>query len=180
MILAIGIVVVLILLALLTLKAAPPTTARSDPSSATVIKLLDGFSSTIGCAANTALKFWEITPKPPGIDGGDKINTTTMLNTAWRTFVPRHLKTLTTMTIQAAYDPDVFNQIYAVINTTTGWTFHFPDGSTLDFWGALTKFEPGEMKEGEMPVATITIEPGNYDNVNRVEAAPVLTSVSGT
>ncbi len=80
----------------------------------------------------------------------------------------------------AAYDPVVYTDILALINAPGGVTVHFPDGSTLDFYGYIKKFEPAALKEGEQPEATVTIVPTNYDPANHVEASPVLTSVTGT
>ncbi len=157
--------------------AAPALSARSTPSG---ILLPDGYQTLISFAANTSVSFWEKTVKPPGLDGGDAIAQTTMHNTAYRTMAPRALKTLTESTCVCAYDPNVYNQIIALINVRTSITVHFPDGSTLSFFGFLQKFEPSEVKEGDQPEATVTIHPTNYDPVAHVESAPVLTSVAGT
>lgn len=157
--------------------SAPALSARSTPSG---ILLPDGYQTLISFTANTSVSFWEKTVKPPGADGGDPIQQTTMHNIAWRTMAPRALKTLTESTCVAAYDPNVFNQIISLINVRTSITVHFPDGSTLVFYGFLQKFEPSEMKEGDQPEATVTICPTNYDYSAHVEAAPVLTSVAGT
>lgn len=157
--------------------AAPVAVARQAPAG---IRLDDGFSTKISFAQDPDVSFWEMTVQPPGIDGGDAIETTTMHNTAWRTMSARQLKTLTEASVTAAYDPNVFNNILTLINFETTVTVHFPDGSTLAFYGYLKSFEPGDNTEGEMPEATVTIVPTNYDPVNRVEAAPVLTSVAGT
>lgn len=157
--------------------AAPATTARVAP---TGIKLDDGFSSVIAFARDPNINFWEKTVQPPGIDGGDAVETTTMHNTLWRTFNARSLQTLTEHSVSAAYDPILWTQIQTLINHNDSITVHFPDGSTLDFFGYLRTFEPADMEEGTQPEASITIQPTNYDPVNHVEAAPVLTEVSGT
>jgi hypothetical protein len=157
--------------------AAPALSARSTPSG---ILLPDGYQTLISFTANTSVSFWEKTVKPPGVDGGDPIQETTMHNTAWRTMAPRALKTLTESTCVCAYDPNLYNQIVSLINVRTSITVHFPDGSTLVFYGFLQKFEPSEMKEGDQPEATVTICPTNYDPSAHAEASPVLTSVAGT
>lgn len=157
--------------------AAPPTTARATPAG---IKLDDGFSTVIAMAGDPDISFWEKTVKPPGIDGGDAVETTTMHNTVWRTMSPRALRTLTECTFTAAYDPGVFDQIVNIINYEQGFTIHFPDGSTLDFYGFLKNFEPQDMSEGAQPEASITISPTNQDPTSGAEEAPVLTSVAGT
>ena len=129
--------------------AAPSTTARVTPSG---VKLTDGYRSTMAFARAPNIGFWEMTVKPPGMDGGDKIDTTTMLNDQWRTSDARALVTLTDSTIRVAYDPNMYNDIREkLLNQPGSVTVHFPDGSTLDFYGFLGKFEPSELKEGEMP-----------------------------
>ncbi len=156
----------------------PPTpTVRSAPAG---LKLEDGFSTKITVALDPDISFWEKTVKPSGFDGGDAIETTTMHNVKLRTMAPRQLKTLTQMTCTAAYDPDIYNQIYVIINRKTTITVRFPDGSTLAFFGYVKSFEPNDLSEGNFPEATVTIVPTNVDPTTGAEADPVLTSVSGT
>lgn len=157
--------------------AAPTPTARGTPAG---IKLKDGFRTLITFSRSTTASLWEKTVKPPGIDGGDPIDQTTMHNSAWRTTAPRQLKTLTECSGKAAYDPNVVNQLYDLINIEQTITVTFSDGSTLAFYGFLKMFETDELSEGQQPEASFTIVPTNFDHVNKVEAAPVLTSVSGT
>lgn len=163
--------------------AAPTPTTRGTPDG---IKLKDGYSTKITLSLDTTIEFWEKTVKPPGMDGGDKIDQTTMLNDDWRTFASRSLITLTDSTIKAAYDPNLYNAILGLVNvqkigsSAQIITVTFPDGSTLAYYGFLQSFEPDEMVEGTQPTATIVLAPTNYDPVNNVEAAPVLTSVAGT
>lgn len=147
------------------------TTARVAP----VGTLLDdGFSTKIAFAADPDVSFWEKTVQPPGVDGGDAIEVTTMHNVTWRTMGTRSLKTLTDAATTVAYDPAVFTQIVALINVN-GWiTVHFPDGSTLDFIGFLRSFEPSDNSEGEQPEATVNISPTNANSTG-AETAPVYT-----
>lgn len=151
------------------------TTARAAPVG---IRLDDGFSTKIAFAADSNISFWEVGVSPPGYDGGDAIDYTTMHNSTYRVFAPRQLKTLTEAGGTVQYDPDIYNQAIAIINVN-GWiTVHFPDGSTLDFVGFLKTFEPDELTEGEAPTASISIVPTNQ--LLGVETAPVLTNVAGT
>lgn len=156
---------------------APTTTVRQTPAG---IYLDDGFSTKIAFAADPDISFWERTVQPPGIDGGDPIETVTMHSVAWRSKRARALKTLTESTLTVAYDPALYTQIVALVNVEGSITVHFPDTSELDFFGFLQKFEPAELQEGEFPEATITICPTNWDPVANVEAGPVLTSATGT
>lgn len=157
--------------------AAPTPTARGTPSG---IRLDDGFSSKITFAAAPTVSLWEKTVKPPGLDGGEKVETTTMHNVTYRTMGPRQLKTLMDTTTKCAYDPIIYQTVLALINVRTTITVSFPDGSTLAFFGYLQKFEPDELQEGTQPEATVTIVPTNYDPVGHAEAAAVLTNVVGT
>lgn len=156
--------------------SAPTATARQTPAG---IKLDDGFKTLVCPAANPTISFWEKTVKPPGLDGGDAIDTTTMHNNTWRTKAPRALVTMTDGDCKAAYDPNLYNTILTLLNVKTVWTVTFPDGSTLAFWGFLKSFAPDELKEGAQPEATVMIVPTNQDSTG-TEQAPVLTSVAGT
>lgn len=147
-------------------------TARATPVGTA---LDDGYQTLIAFAADPDVSFWEKTVTPPGIDGGDKIDTTTMHNTTWRTGAARALKTLTSSSITATYDPKVYDQIVALVNVETQITVHFPDGSTLDFYGYLKSFTPSEHSEGEQPECEIEIEPTNVNPSTGSEAGPTFT-----
>lgn len=157
--------------------AAPAITARVEP---TGIMLQDGFPTIIAFAANPSVNLWEVTVKPPGIDGGDAIDVTTMHNTTWRVRRARRLKTLTDSTFTAGYDPNAFAQTLALCNVEGAITIHWPDGGTYSFFGYMQKFEPNEVKEGDFPTAQVTIVPTNYDPVGHVEAGPVEVDALGT
>lgn len=157
--------------------AAPTPTARQTPSG---YKLPDGYQTLITFARQPAIKFWEKTIKPPGIDGKEAIDTTTMLNSQWRTFAHRSLQTLTPASVKAAYDPEYYTAIRSLINTNDTITVRWPDGSTLAFYGFLQGIEYDELVEGTMPEATLTITPTNWDAANGVEAGPTFTGSAGT
>lgn len=167
----------LTLMAVLIVCAAPTPTTRQTPGGR---RLQDGHSTKITFARDPDVSLWEVTVKPPGIDGGDAVDGNTMHNVAWRTMFPRQLKTMTEATTTAAYDPDVLNQLLALVNVHDTITLRFPDGSTWSFFGYLRVFDVNEHTEGEMPTATVTIQPTNYDNANAVEAGPAVASVAGT
>ncbi|MEM2932495.1 MAG: hypothetical protein QXI61_06610 [Nitrososphaerota archaeon] len=149
-------------------------TPRQNPVG---LHLVDGFSTKIAFAADPDVSFWEINVTPPGWEGGDEIDETTMFNTTYRTSAPRKLISGTEVSATVAYDPAVYPQILALINVN-GWiTVHFPNNDTLDFVGFLKSFEPGEMSEGERPTADITIVVTNRLNTG-AETAPVFTDNS--
>ena len=155
----------------------PATTARIAPLG---ILMGDGFSTKIAFAADPNISFFERTVQPPGVDGGDAIEITTMHNTTWRSMQPRSLLTLSSSSITAYYDPSVYNEIIALINVETDITVHFPDGDTLAFFGFLQSFEPGDHEEGSPPECTIIITPTNIDPADGSEAGPDLVATTGT
>lgn len=157
--------------------SAPVATARGTPSG---IKLKDGYSTKITFSSAPSISLWEKTVTPPGVDGGDAIDQTTMHNVTWRTSAPRSLKTLTEGQMTCAYDPGVITTIVAQINVEQTITVTFPDGSTEAFYGWLRTFEPQEVSEGNQPEANCAFTPSNFDPVAHVEAGPTVVSVAGT
>lgn len=157
--------------------AAPVASARGTP---TGIALREGFRCKITIGSLTTISFWEKTVDPPGLDGGPPIDQTTQFNTLYRTRWPRTIIDVTAITLpDAAYDPNVYNQIVTYINKNDQITVTFADGSTVAFWGYLQSFNPNPVREGEQPTCAITIVPTNLDN-SYVEQGPVITSVAGT
>jgi len=135
-------------------------------------RLDDGYQTLISFAADPTVLFYEKTVTPPGIDGGGEVDTTTMLNAAWRTRNSKALITLSNAGITVAYDPAVLPEIVNLVNVNNLITITFPDGDTCAFWGWLNTFTPNEHVEGEQPTAEIEIIPSNQ-NDSGVETAPV-------
>lgn len=158
--------------------AAPVPTARQTP---TGILLRDGHSTLLTCALDPDINFWEKEVQPIGFDGGDAVDQTTMHNVQVRTKAPRTLIDVTESTVTAGYDPNILDQILAVLNVATTWTIKHPDGSTWAFFGYLRVAQPQSHTEGSQPEIQINIEPTNTDPANSfVEAVPVVNSVEGT
>lgn len=158
--------------------AAPTPTTRVIPSG---VLLEEGFKCLITFARKTNLAIWEKSVKPTGIDGGDKIDTTTQHNVKSHTFAPRTLYTPTDGSIKCGYDAKAKDDIRkSLINQRDTITETYPDGSTYAYYGYLKSFEPDEMSGGTFPEATVVIVQTNYDHVNNVEAEAVLTEVVGT
>lgn len=156
--------------------AAPEITARLEPDG---IMLEDGFSTTIAFARNPAVALWEKEVTPPGIEGGDAIDTTTMHNAKWRTKAPRQLMELTEVSFTAAFDPKMYTELQELINQNGSITVHEPDGSTVSFFGYLKSATRNAMSEGTHPELSCTIVPTNRDE-DGVEQDPVVVEVSGT
>jgi len=136
--------------------------------------LNNGYQTLISFSSNPTVHLKEKTVTPPGVDGGDAVDTTTMRNTTWRTRQPRTLKTMTEASFTASYDPVIYNELITMINVLQQITITFPDGSELMFWGWLRVVTPGENTEGEQPTVSATIEIGNEDNTG-AETGPTYT-----
>lgn len=151
---------------------AAPTPGTTPAPAGTRLK--DGFDCVISFAADNDVSLFQVGMTPPGVDGGDPVDTTTMHNTAWSTFQPQTLKTMTEAAITAAYDPDVLEDIIALINVKTTITVHFYGGGTWCFYGYLKSFKPNGCQRGTMPLADCAIQPTNCDSTG-AEQAPVFT-----
>lgn len=151
--------------------AAPTPTARLESGFA---PLGDGFSTKVTFAADPNVSLWEKTVQPPGMDGGDPVDTTTMFNGTYRTMRPRSLITLTEHKFTAAYDPVIYIELLALVNVETTITVTFPDASTIAFYGYLKAFEPSDIEEGTQPEGDVTIVPTNWDATNSTEEGPVV------
>lgn len=143
------------------------TTNRSTPSGEF---LRDGYQALVAFNLAPTVAFWEKTVTPPGVSGGEPIDITNQHNTEWRMSAARSLRTLTPMTVTAAWDPALYDDVLTLLNQN-GWiTVHFPDGSSVDFVGYLKDFVPGQVVEGAQPEITITVVPTN--EIGGVETAP--------
>lgn len=156
---------------------APVATARGTPSG---IRLDEGYQTLVTLAASSTVAFWEKTVTPPGIDGGDPVDTTTMHNVRWMGKNPQTLIEMTEFSMTAAYDPVLYTTMLSLVNVKTTVTITFPDGSTLAFYGYLKSFAPDAIERGTQPEATITVIPTNQDPSTGAEEDPVLTNVAGT
>jgi hypothetical protein len=153
--------------------AAPVPTPRGIPTGK---KLDDGYKTVICLGASPTMSLWEKTVKPPGLDGGEAVDTTTMHNTVFRTKAPRQLKDATACTFTAAYDPAMLTALLTRINVEDTITVHFPNGGSLAFFGFLQSFETADIAEGTQPEATCTITPTNQDPVTGAEQGWVYTA----
>ena len=167
----------LAVLILTNIPVAPVALARSSPGG---IMLEDGYQALVTFKSDPDFEVWEKTVQPPGLDGGDAIDTTTMHNVEWRSTTPRALKTMTSFKMKCAYDPIIYTSLTNSINVETTITVRFADGTTLAFYGFLQSVEFDELAEGTHPECTITVTPTNSDPTTGDEEDPVLTNVSGT
>ena len=154
----------------------PSVTPRTAP---TGYKLPDGYRTTIAFALKPAISFWETSSMPPGFDGGEAIQTSTMFNNQWHTFWPRSLIKSSEVKGKAAYDPDMYADIESLVNKNGSITVHLPSGDQVSFYGWLQKIDFEELEEGKFPMLNYTIFVSNTDNAQN-EEGPVYTAASGT
>lgn len=158
--------------------AAPTVTTRGTP---TGIKLKNGYPTKIAFALLPAFNMWEIAVTPLGYKGGDKIDTTTMLNTAVTTADTQDLLETTDPDGECMYDPIALDEVQnTLLNKNGAVTVHHPDGSKDSFYGALTEFLPTRNERGKRPTANFKVSSTNYDPVNHLEVKPIRTLVAGT
>lgn len=157
--------------------SAPALTARGTPSHSF---LEDGFSTQVALSQAPTAELFEKTVDPPGVDGGEPVPLATMLSQTWRTFTSRELKTMTPMRMTCAYSSKCYSTLVSIINVEGSITIHFPDTSTVTFYGYLQSFEPSTVAEGVQPEAVVVIMPTNRDPINKVETGPVWVMGTGT
>ena len=157
--------------------AAPTPSARIAPTGR---KLGDGYQTLVAVASDTNMSFWENSITPPGLMADPPVDTTSMLNTRYHTFSPGTLITMTEFQMTGFYDPALYSSIVTIINVPTTITVHFPDGSSVCFYGYVKDFKPNALERGKPPDATITVQPTNQDPTTCNEEDPVYTAGSGT
>lgn len=136
----------------------------------------DGFPTVMTFAALPLVKLYEKTIKPSGMTGGGPIDTTTMYNSLVRTTSPKSLYNVENIEFEAAYDPVVYNSIKtSLMQKNTLISVMFPNGDLWQFWGYLDEFIPGNMVEGEMPLAAVKVIASNVDDQG-AETPPVYTA----
>lgn len=146
--------------------------------------LTDGYKTIISLANDSLL--FEIEVTPPAIDGGEVVAQDHMRSGFLSIFFPRKRRRLSPFTLMVAWDtslyyqaaqnvhPNVVAGMLATVNKNQLITITFPDSATLAFWGTVNKFEPGALKEGERPTATLTVTP-TLLNCSNVIVTPVWT-----
>jgi hypothetical protein len=115
---------------------------------------------------------------PPGAAGGDAIGTTTHSNSAWQTKSPQSLLEAMDGAFTAAYDPDAWDDIVALINDNVLITFVFPDGESVAVYGYVQSFVPNAFVPGEMPTAECVVVITNRNHNTGLEVAPAYSASS--
>lgn len=157
--------------------AAPPLTARVLPDG---VSLGNGFGSMVVFQLAPSLDIFEKSVQPPAMDGGDKIDTTTHLNSVYESSKPQCLVSHDDAVVIAAYDPAVLSTIEDMINEEQSISFLYPDGSAYVVWGYLKRAEPSPLVKGVQPEITLTIVVTDWDPTLCVEAGPVFVDGTGS
>lgn len=157
---------------------ANPSITNRGSVSAPILE--DGFSTLITLANAPSIAFKEKSVTPPGVEGGDPIDTSTMHSVTWRNKAPRSLKEMTDASATVSYDPAVYDDIIDQVNVQQAITITYPDGTQMALWGFLRNFSPGELSEGDQPTAEVTFVFTMYDPENCIEAGMTLTVGTGT
>ena len=145
------------------------------PRTPTGLPLEDGYQTVIELENAATIALFEKTVQPAGLEGGDKVDTTTMHNVDVRTYAARFLKEVTDAQMTVAYDPAALVTLLAQINVPQTITIHFPNGDTWDFRGYLKNFIPAAISEGSQPEATCVLVATNTTAVG-AETTPNFTA----
>lgn len=156
--------------------AAPTPSDRTTP---TGTFLENGYQSLITFEADDDIDLWEMAVTGVGLDGGEKIDQTTMHTQTYRRYAPRALMEVTDGQMTVAYDPAVLVQLEALINVKTVITEHQPDGSSICYWGHMQSFVRNANEEGTKPTATVVFVFDGIDDSGD-EQDIVFTTPAGT
>jgi hypothetical protein len=137
--------------------------------------LTEGYQILINLGGAAAIHVKTLTP--PAMQNGDAIDVTSQDNATFKTKALQALIDYGEISGTCSWDPVVYHDgdLRDLLGVNASMTITFPDGSTLQFWGGLVTFEPGEFSIGEEPVADFTIVP-TLRNASGVETAPVYTA----
>lgn len=157
--------------------AAPPVVARVTPIDP---KLTNGYQALIAFQLDPDFSLWEKEVTPPGIEGGDPIDTMTQHDVEYATQAPRALIKHEGGQFTAGYNPGMLVNGDSMINQPQAITYHFPNTDSITYWGYLRSIKATGMSDGTMPLCTAMIEITNYDPYNCVQAGPVYTPGNGS
>lgn len=143
-------------------------------------RLKKGYRSTIAFELDPDVSIWEIEVTPPGLDGGEMIDTTTMFNTTFETMEPNTLMKVTDGGMRVAFDPVCYDQLFALINQKGIITTKFSNGDSISDYGILRTFQPDGMVRNGMPTANCVISYTNTHPTTGAEVAPDYITSAGT
>jgi hypothetical protein len=154
------------------MMASPVFVTRGNP---TGIPWPNGYRTLIAFAIAPAVMFWEKSVKPPKVDGGKAIDTTTMLNVNFKTKRPSALIEVADLSVTASYDNALYNYILInMLNVEGSICVTHPNGLQQAFFGWLMAADPTENKEGTQPDVKLDICVSNWDPINNVESGMIF------
>jgi hypothetical protein len=122
--------------------------------------LPDGYRTLVTFADFPSIQLFAKKVTPPGIEGGDGIDTTTMLNDRWKTKYPQSLIEATPLNFTAAYKPEIYVQAVIAVNLPQYITVTFPNGDSVGDYGWLRSIKPNSHEIGAQPTAECVVEFG--------------------
>lgn len=157
--------------------------SHTPPRTPTGTMLTNGYASFYVIGTFQTIGFFEKEVTPFGLEGGDKIDVTTMYNHYVKTFAAQALYEASDAEMTVAYDPGVLDSLSGAgsgaINSNQTITIHFPDTSTWDTFGYIQNFSPSAMTNGEQPEATVSMVFTNLNNASPpAEYEPNYTAAS--
>lgn len=121
----------------------------------------DGYRTRVTFSDFPVVYFWIKKITPPGYEGGEPIDTTTMDNETYMSKYPKSLIDITNSTLTVTYDPAFYSIAEDMVNVPTFITFEFPDDATVTDYGWVQSFKPNEHSIGEQPTAAVVLAFGN-------------------
>lgn len=133
--------------------------------------LKDGYQTLFTAAVIVAKMYKVISLTPPALDGRGSIDQTNMESEITTQKSAKSLIDVGNFNITIAYDSK--NYDFTDVNSFAFWlninglmTLTFPDGTSVNFWGYINAFRPGENSEGNRPTAVLEIIVTNENNAD--------------
>jgi hypothetical protein len=157
--------------------AAPEVTEKQI---STEQMLENGYQSLFVFSLDPDFAMFEVSVQSGDVDGGDKIDITTMLRTQKRAYAPRALSMDGDVTVEAGIASGTRDQANALVNRRGSVTEWLPNGAAYSYHGFLQKATFTKRAEGEFPNGTFTIVITNTDPETGEETETVYTPPTGT
>lgn len=165
------------------LMVAPTPTVRQTPAGIWIPK---GFRTKITMSLDPDASMWETEVTPMGVSAGEMIPQDSMWNERWRIKRAQALVDGTDTTVRFLYDPIFRSQIQGLVGVEKSGssaqviTETDYDGSTRCYYGVLRDVQFDALVPDQPGTGTAILSSTQWDPVNNVEAAPVISTVAGS